>query len=258
MKNTLIFPFLMLPFFLLAQEQTVDKKAENTGVKASDLLTQGGSGTAFLESLTSGNVTGSSVTAFDNRYEGVKGTPFWFDDWSMGSVLYDNTLFSKELEYRYDVIKNDLHIKFRSGEVRIPDNFHILQFSLKDKAGKTHFFDHALVPDERPDQFYEVLYSGKQTQLLKLVKKELRKADYKGAYSSDQRSDEFITKAKYFLRSTTTGTFAPVKIKRKALIAAFPVYQAQLEDLLDGKEYKSFDETSFAQALKHIETQWMK
>ena len=152
--------------------------------------------------------------AFDNRYEGVKGTPFLFDDWSLGSVLYDNTLFSKELEYRYDVIKNDLHIRFRSGEVRIPDNFHILQFSLKDKQGKTHFFDHALVTGERTDQFYEVLYSGKQTQLLKLVKKELRKADYKGAYSTDQRSDEFTTKTKYFLRTNAGATVEPVKIKR--------------------------------------------
>ncbi len=258
MKNTLIVSFLMLPFFLLAQEQTVDKKAENTEVKASDALTKSGNGDAFLQSLTSGNVTGSSITAFDNRYEGVKGTPFWFDDWSMGSVLYDNIFFSKELEYRYDVIKNDLHIKFRSGEVRIPDNFHILQFSLKDKLGKTHFFDHAVIPNERVDQFYEVMYSGKQTQLLKLVKKELRKADYKGAYSPDQRADEFTSKTKYFLRSTATGTPQPVKIKRKALIAAFPTYEAQLKTLLDGKEYNDFDDATFAKALKYMETEWMK
>jgi hypothetical protein len=196
--------------------------------------------------------------AFDNRYEGVKGTPFFFDDWSLGSVLYDNTLFDKELEYRYDVIKNDLHIKFRSGEVRIPDNFHILQFSLKDQSGKTHFFDHALVQGERVDQFYEVLYSGKQTQLLKLVKKDLRKADYKGAYSTDQRSDEFTKTTKYFLRTKAGGTIEAIKIKRKALIAAFPTYETQLKALLDGKDYNDFNEATFAKVLKYMETEWMK
>jgi hypothetical protein len=257
MKNTCILLFLLLPFFLLAQETEQKEAPSKNETKASDSFTGTGNSDVFLANLTAKTPAGSML-AFDNRYEGVKGTPFFFDNWSLGSLVYDNHVFDKELEYRYDVIKNDLHIKFRSGEVRIPDNVHILQFTLKDATGKSHFFDHALISGQKNDQFYEVLYAGKQCQLVKLMKKELRKADYKGAYSSDQRSDEFITSTKYFLRTTANGNYLPVKIKRKFLISAFPEYETQLETLLDTKEYKHFEEDTFAKALKHIETEWLK
>ena len=46
---------------------------------------------AFTEQelRTLGNITPYSpgVTGFDNRYEGVKGTPYWYDNWQSGYVV---------------------------------------------------------------------------------------------------------------------------------------------------------------------------
>jgi hypothetical protein len=76
-------------------------------------------------------------------------------------------------------------------------------------------------------EYFEVLAPGHYT-LLKLQRKNLQKASYSGAYSSERRYDELIDQTEYFLL-IADGRLQPIKLTPKALLAALPEHAPQIQ-----------------------------
>ena len=61
------------------------------------------------------------VRKFDNRYEGVKGTPFYIDAWSKGAIILENDQRIDNVQLKYNVYEDELIINTsNSGQYYYP------------------------------------------------------------------------------------------------------------------------------------------
>jgi len=145
----------------------------------------------FMDNLSNQQYFQTEVE-FDNRFKGVQGNPYLFEDWQGGQViLNDGKSFNGEL--KYDMYEDILiYGKNKKGYTVKSDK--VSSFTLKEL-----FFVF------RTDHGYlQRLNEGKVLLLAKRSKR-LRKASLATAYSTNQDYHQFIEEVEYLLELEGTN-----------------------------------------------------
>ncbi|HEU5289765.1 MAG TPA: hypothetical protein VFU05_03920 [Cyclobacteriaceae bacterium] len=171
------------------------------------------------------NLTGQTVMSYDNRYEGIKGSYTFFEEFKPGTVELNRGKFNNVL-INYDAYNDDLLAM--NDKIKEPVQMRkdmVLNFTLKNEAGEEYTFTKHSV-------------NGIPTFLLDLVRdtislfcrvgKEVKKAEVGGAYNtSEKRYDEFITVYTYYV-SKENNALQEIQKSKKGILQAFPEYENQL------------------------------
>lgn len=173
------------------------------------------------------------VSTFDNRYEGVKGSPLVFEDWTEGYVLFKDKPEEedpKTFKMNIDMFQNLLYVTLYNGAVgTLPTKF-VSSVHFKTEAGQERVFKPLIRKDVEGSNFpglgyYEIIYQG-DILLIKHHRKIFKEADYKGAYSADIRYDEYKDEKRYFI-SLDGQAFEKIKLNTKHLEKAMPQYEVK-------------------------------
>jgi len=173
---------------------------------------------------------------FDNRYQGVKGTPRLFDTLVASSLMIYGEEKYIRMESDLDVVRNTLIFKeSKSGELREINSKYIAEL-IYHKDGRDLVFRTTggvrFDKEIKENEFYEVLKEG-PWQFIMIPEKEFVEADYKRVYSPDRRYDEFNPVSKYYIQGMDS-VFHRVQLTRKSLKKVFP----EKKELID----KNFNE----------------
>lgn len=162
-----------------------------------------------------------AVQTFNERYEGVKGTPYLFDQWTNGEVEMRSSQVFDNVRIKYNVYLDELLVKRRDGAEVVPDKSTVVQFVLNSGAADPRRFvriDYLTNYRKFPyNHFAEMLYEGAST-LLAVRRKKLIKADYRRAYHANRPYDEFgETMTTYYL-ITPDGQVGTLRSHRKSIL----------------------------------------
>lgn len=153
-----------------------------------------------FESLVSADEI--STIVYNNRYEGIRGTPFLFDDWILGELVLTDNHFN-EVEIKYDMMEDNVLIMNSSGIAIYPNKSIVKSFHFSNSEGEYRNFinlalvDYTLGPDGNSG-FVELLYEGKNSLIAKKLKF-LKRVEARGAYSENRTYDEFrYSPAEYY------------------------------------------------------------
>jgi len=235
MKNFyLIFVFIGFMINLQAQEFTESQKQQN------------------FKNFVSADYSGPIYT-YNDSYEGVKGTPFVFEEWLKGIVLLkDSTLF-KGLSLKYDAYNDELVIlNTKNNTPMVMDKTPISAFTLATSE-LTPSMLFVKVPYDEKNFFMQLIYEGKRIDFLKQYKKRLRKADYEGPYNAGIPYDEFIEGNNYFLRFPT-GKMEKTKLNRRSIIKSFPNKQQELKSFAKKNNMNLDNEQDVIKLIKYYIT----
>lgn len=180
------------------------------------------------------NPLSPGAVGFDDRYEGVKGTPLLYDDWMEGNLFLKDNRWVRNIKMNLDIHDGFLYILTpENGQTFTLSNEEINEVHLFSE-GETILFQKFL-PEQfekkiDPDQLFEVLAQGECT-FLKLSKKLFKEADYQGAYSADRRYDEFVPSTSYYL-TNSEGLFEKIKLTEKALCKLFPDQKSRIREIV--------------------------
>jgi hypothetical protein len=176
---------------------------------------------------------------FDNRYQGVRGSPFLYDS------LYP-ALVKINSEEKYLTIKSDFDIYGSrlvfahpvTGQIMyLPAN--IIDEVLITVNGQEKVFrttrDKKFETAPAEEHFFEILYSG-NIAIIRMPLKTLRLADYQKVYSTDRRYDEFDTRFQYYSHGDDM-VFRKFTPGKKALIALFPGKKDLIESVVRSGNY---------------------
>ncbi|OGX88535.1 hypothetical protein [Hymenobacter glacialis] len=188
-------------------------------------IADGGAAQANLAALTAGS---PAMLPRGESY-GMKGSPYADARWLPAKLTLSNNLPLAPIPLKYDVLEHRLLMRplTRGNDSLLLDDRQVVSFVLMEPLSdlgpaRSRLFRRFLeAPNERQRQDYvEVLHEGQHT-LLKHYIKSMKKADYQGAYSNDQRYDVIDDKTVYYLRSPA-GVLQPIKLGLKPLQAAAP------------------------------------
>lgn len=173
------------------------------------------------------------VNTIDHRYEGLRGSPYFLTDWNKGQIEMMAGQHYKDVPIKFDAYRQQLLLlrTWVGSDSIIVNASQVKSFQFGNKDGQFYVFRR--FPEAKTDDltlregYYLVLYQGKSA-LLKRIVKTFKKADYKDAYSTDTRYDEFRSAFSYYLLKSDQ-TLVKVKLSDKALADALGDHKDELK-----------------------------
>jgi hypothetical protein len=202
------------------------------------------------------NIGGTSIPMDRDLYEGVKGSPMVCKEFVKGFIVTKDT-FNKldKFTYNFDVFKNELHIRYPDGKVKIPFNNQIRGFQLIEND-IAHNFKKANVPNDNGSKFYEIIAETQQYSLLKLWIKKFSRANASdnGITQTGRRYDEFENDETYFFK-VTDGVYKEIKkLTKTNFIELLPNRKTDIEAYWKtnklGKKMTELEARGFLKALE--------
>lgn len=191
---------------------------------------------------------------FDNRYEGIKGSPFLFDVWTTGRIVDSKGQEYQNLSVKYDAYKNEILVNTQSrGTFYLNKNF-AKAFYMKDPStAKWLKFIPITVPDDQQETpYYLELFSGKTT-LLEQFHITLIKADFQGAYSQDRRYDEFQKSSVFYLKGPN-DTLTKIKTTRNGLAKSFPNHNDEIKNYIRANNINPDDRNDLTKVVEYYDS----
>lgn len=209
----------------------------------------------IVNSVGGGSHPGVMVRTIDNRYEGLRGTPYFLNDWSKGQIeMIDGKRFV-DVPIKFDAFRQALILlrpKMGNDSIII-DRQSVSQFRLVSTDGQEYVFRRypGIKSLEAEGTYFLVLYEGKNS-LLKRIVKTFQGADYKQPYSNNIRYDTFNNDFAYFILRPD-NTLVRVKKSKKAIYEALSDKGANFEEFAAQEKLNFKTDTDFAKIVKYYD-----
>ena len=214
-------------------------------------MPQGYEANENLRDLGSLATTGN-VRTFDMRYQGVKGTPFIFEDWVSGEVFLSDKRRVFFNNMNYNCFDNEIaYTESTSNKTLLMNKYIIDLFVLY--AEDTLTFVPVNLPGKDQHVYAQVLYNRK-SNVYKLYKKEFLRADYEGGYSADRKYDEFIDKFDLYFMKHDENILYKVKSSKKYILEAFADQSEPVAKFIKTNKLKFKEPEDVIQLLQFYDT----
>ena len=185
---------------------------------------------------------------------GVQGTPYLFEKFGQGKVVFVNGMESVDSNLNYSLVDHKLYYTQKKGLYVV--NQQAKEFTLysvdkeKNKISKQFMCLFPSVDDNTPATFYEVLGIGDHLQLLKYTSKRIKEsAVYGGAPLKEYVMDDlFYIYDKAAKKMLAMGSALSLKSIKKTL----PNYATQMEAYLNANKLNLKKEEDMIQLLQQL------
>ena len=189
------------------------------------------------------------VNTFDHRYEGVKGIPFFAEDWLPGFLqLQEDYERTSGVKLHVDIYNQDVYVMPATGHsfFKLESLVHAIYLIQDDDTVKFIGVDADRIQQAlHPHYYLQEMWKGAKLGFYRMPFKILHKADYKGAYANGDRYDEFIPDELWYIFDGED--YHKVKLNHKALTKTFP----EMQDLI--RKEKISTAADLIEALKSLD-----
>jgi hypothetical protein len=184
-----------------------------------------------LKALLSLAPYSDGAVGFDNRYQGIRGSPRLFDTLLASFLLVKGQDYYIQVAADLDIAGNSVLFNHpKTGKLTaIPAD--IVSEIIINKDNKELLFRTTagtLFDREMKEMRFIQVIKEAPVPFIKMPVKTFIEADYKGAYSPDRRYDEFDYKTKYYLMGKD-NVFHQVQLNKKSLEKIYPERKAMIE-----------------------------
>lgn len=179
------------------------------------------------------DVTGRPVSASPS--DNVEGTPYLVDEWKPGSVILRKGVMIKDMQLKFDVLRNKLYFLRDGAMFEFADSVRdfYLNYSDGSSVGLVYRNNFPAVDRNTTSTFYELLVDGK-ISLLKYRSKtsmEIKGIDLRVTKKYEDRQQYYL--------ALPGNRMMKIKRDKKSLYEALPEYTQQLVKILDEQGLKN-------------------
>lgn len=165
--------------------------------------------------------------SFDTRYEGVRGTPYVFEEFHPGEVYLRSKERVRVKSLNYNCVDNEIaYLDPATDVTRLLNRFQVDVFTIEDGETQRTFVPVKLEEDGET-VFAEALYN-RASLVCKVYYKDWLKANYEGSYSADRRYDQFVDKSDLYIFKQGDQTPYKAKRSKKLIREAFPEHEKEI------------------------------
>lgn len=193
-----------------------------------------------------------TIQTFDTRYEGVKGTPYLYEDWQKGAIMVSGVVEPQPALINYDCVNGQLLVRLSDGSPAALPVEYIPAFLISDPMQSDGFAFFVSDSDQKGNRtFYKVIYNEK-TILYQHLKKHFKPADYQRAYNPDRRFDSFEWEKQYFIK--TGNTTEKIKSNPKSILKFFPGKEKEINRYLSENKINIRNEEEIIRLLEYSDS----
>lgn len=207
----------------------------------------------------------ANVQIFDNRYQGVKGSPYFLDLFVDGTVEIKSGNAGKSEVYKgvrlkYDAFSNALQAVLPASKDTLQfSTTPVISFSLEmPTTGQPlvfkRFKEAQTVDPNLRETFFAVLQESTdgKVALVKRIGKKKIDANFKGPYSSGQTYDEIVEDIQYYV--VANGSMQKVKLNKKSIVEALPNQSEKLKSYIASQKLAMSSETDLVKVVTYYQS----
>lgn len=182
-----------------------------------------------------------NLTNYDVLGTESKGSRFFNDEtFVKGELKTPDSLYQKDLLFRYDQIDRTLQIKFPNGKEGALDPRDIVYFKLFIED-KIFTFERTQISYRREQDILQVIYSSPTMRLLRDARKKQKKVTDTDLYTSAPRAHYIVYENdyRYYLVFGDMAKLDPVNISKISFANLIPSKAAFISQLFDKKEFRT-------------------
>ena len=199
-----------------------------------------------------GRLSLRDTPAFDNRYQGVKGSPYIMKEWH-GAILYPTDQPSVRVEYmNFD--RYTLELCYREnpeGKIQVLNKYLIDSFVVFTTMDTLEFV-RVRPPGTSDFSYMEKVFSGTGNLYLDRAKRFVE-ADYEQVYSADRRYDEFKDAPVCYITLNADVNLQEVSRNRKQMASLFGTHQARMLQFFKSEKVSFTDRADLILMMKHYQ-----
>ncbi|MEO0898077.1 MAG: hypothetical protein AAFY71_16830 [Bacteroidota bacterium] len=210
--------------FLIAQSDTSDDSETQEATVTSDkerTLSNSPQSNQLNDAMVNlGQSSSTMVQRFDQRYQGVKGSPYWPEQWTKGSLMMKNEKWVKDVKIKYNSYSDQVVILLDGIEKAMINNMvPAFEINVEGKNYKFERIAREVAPPLIAHEYYQVIYKSDRISFYFQPRKKLIKADYEGAYKTGNPYDEFQDDLHYFI-GKNDSRLKRIKLNKRAVLKA--------------------------------------
>jgi len=211
------------------------------------ILTLIGSQLAFSQ-ITSNTGAANMSDGLSLRQTDIKGSPFFIDDWRMGSVINIDGSFKDQKELIYNLFNNNLFLKIGEGAKDYMSlEYKTIAGFILYSADKTQSFVFTKISgnmfeDSKDDEKFYEQASPQSKKVIVEHLKIFKDPNASGWTSSryNNKGGEFNDISKVYVLAKD-GIYYKISVKEKSLLSLFKDKKDELEDFIKNKNIKIKD-----------------
>jgi hypothetical protein len=196
-----------------------------------------------------------AIFAFNDRYDGLEGNPFFYDDkYHDGEIwLSQNRHYEKEYKYKFDQLSSTVLIQSPNGKEILLDAKDIISFNMFIDD-KTVTFVRVLLPDSKEATVVQLIYWSPKLKLLRDIKKKLLRNKENGAYNDGKVTDKVVNDYRYYI-SKNDEELSFIKPNKKGFIKALPAKEMEIERIFKTKSFDDLTVSKLAELMQKLDTE---
>ena len=182
-----------------------------------------------------------NITNYDILPTETKGSRYFNDEtYVKGELKTPDSLYQKDLLFRYDQIDRTLQIKLPNGKEGVLDPRNIVYFKLFIED-KTFLFERTLVSYKREQDILQVIYSSPTMRLLRDARKKKRKVTDTDLYTSAPKAHYLVYENdyRYYLVFGDMVKMNAVTITKLSFANLFPHKATYVNQLFNREEFRT-------------------
>ncbi len=182
-----------------------------------------------------------NVTNYDILGTETKGSRYFNDEtFVKGELKTPDSLYQKDILFRYDQIDRTLQIKLPNGKEGALDPRNIVYFKLFIED-KPFLFERTQIAYKREQDILQVIYSSPTMRLLRDARKKKRKVTDTDLYTSAPKAHYIVYENdyRYYLVFGDMAKLDPVNISKMSFANLIPSKAAFISQLFDKKEFRT-------------------
>ena len=182
-----------------------------------------------------------NVSNYDILGTETKGSRYFNDEtFVKGELKTPDSLYQKDMLFRYDQIDRTLQIKLPNGKEGALDPRNIVYFKLFIED-KSFLFERTQIAYKREQDILQVIYSSPTMRLLRDARKKKRKVTDTDLYTSAPKAHYIVYENdyRYYLVFGDMAKLDPVNISKMSFANLIPSKAAFISQLFDRKEFRT-------------------
>jgi hypothetical protein len=207
-----------------------------------------------LSQLGATNDPTQVVRMFDERYKGVKGSPFYWDKYVSGKIKFNEGKSYSVKSMNFNLLDDEVVVKMENdSRLMVLNKKNIISFDV-DSLNCLDSFCHFVKIDTigMPVGYYALLVD-KRIKVLCKLSKTILKADFKGAYSSSQNYDRVIDEERYYFKKKQ-GFLIEFKRSQKSISSLLPEKSKVISNFIKENHLNPKSNSSLNRIFSFIDT----
>ena len=198
----------------------------------------------------------NSELRYGDKFEGIGGTPYLFDEWMNGNVVIKSGTKLKGVKLKYDVYSDALNFQDPSGKVRILSKSKIMSFEITnpDVDRDTLTFEKYELSGFKGEVFCLVIYDGEKWKLVNKIRKYLtEKITTIGGYNNSKSESRKFQKVNSYFLIKEDGSTIKTNNNKKSLLSVMGDQEAKLKSYIKSSKLDLKKESDMARLVQHYE-----